>query len=124
MAPFGKAAVSVSKLVLEGMVLKAKLTGLTNLWAGVAVPCSIRTSAAGYPVAVFVALVEAVTRSSVMVIYRRIIHLHTHCLDTKHRDHNTDYCSLHYCKVSRPRQPTCQANNMFELIRAEKADQR
>jgi hypothetical protein len=72
MAPFGKAAVSVSKLVLEGMVLKAKLTGLTILWAGVAVPCSIRASTAGYSVAVFISLVEAVAEMSVVILYHEI----------------------------------------------------
>jgi hypothetical protein len=67
--------------VHNGETVNLELTRLTILWAGIAVPRSIRTSATRYSVAVFIALVEAIPELSVFATYRKIIHTRTHCLD-------------------------------------------
>jgi hypothetical protein len=64
MAPFGTAAASCQQVPYLKQWLE--LTRLAILWAGIAVPGSVCTPTTGYPVAVFIALVEAVTESSVM----------------------------------------------------------
>jgi hypothetical protein len=64
MAPFGTAAASCQQVPYSKQWLE--LTRLALLWTGIAVPGSVCTLTTGYPVAVFIALVEAVTESSVV----------------------------------------------------------
>jgi hypothetical protein len=64
MAPFDTAAASCQQVSYSKKLLT--LTRLAILWAGIAVPSFVCTSTTGYPVAVFIALVEAVTESSVV----------------------------------------------------------
>jgi hypothetical protein len=65
MAPFGTAAASCQQVSSSKKWLE--LTRLAILWADITVPGSVCTSTAGYPVAVFIALVEAVTESLVVL---------------------------------------------------------
>jgi hypothetical protein len=63
MAPLGNTAFC-QQVDMGGMV-DLELTGLAILWTGIAVPCSVCTSAARYPVTIFIALIEAVAETSV-----------------------------------------------------------
>jgi hypothetical protein len=64
MAPFGTAAASCQQVSYSKKWVE--LTRLAILWAGIAVPGSVCTPTTGYSVTVFIALVEAVTGSSVV----------------------------------------------------------